>query len=105
MPENDEVLKYSDHVTGNGKDFFQVAVSQGLEGIMAKKANSIYQIDKRTENWVKIKVNLRQEVVIVGFTQPRNTRKFFGSLLLGLYDGDQLVYVGHTGSGFNTKSL
>jgi len=105
LPEEDPVLKYSDHVVGEGKDFFQAAVSQGLEGIMAKKANSIYQIDKRTENWVKIKVNLRQEVVIAGFTQPRNTRKFFGSLLLGLYDGDELVYVGHTGSGFNAKSL
>jgi bifunctional non-homologous end joining protein LigD len=105
LPEDDEVLKYSDHVVGKGNEFFQVAVSQGLEGIMAKRANSIYQIDKRTENWVKIKVNLRQEVIIAGFTQPRNTRKFFGSLLLGLYDGDELVYVGHTGSGFNTKSL
>jgi bifunctional non-homologous end joining protein LigD len=105
LPEDDEVIKYSDHVVGDGKDFFQVAVSKGLEGIMAKRANSIYQIDKRTENWVKIKVNLRQEVIIAGFTQPRNTRKFFGSLLLGLYDGDELVYVGHTGSGFNTKSL
>jgi bifunctional non-homologous end joining protein LigD len=105
VPADDEVLKYSDHVVGNGKEFFHVAVSQGLEGIMAKKANSIYQINKRTENWVKVKVNMRQEVVIAGFTQPRNTRKFFGSLLLGLYDGDELIYVGHTGSGFNAKSL
>lgn len=105
LPEEDEVLRYSDHVVGKGKDFFEVAVAKGLEGIMGKKANSIYQINKRTENWVKIKVNLRQEVIIAGFTQPRNTRKFFGSLLLGLYDGGELVYVGHTGSGFNTKSL
>jgi bifunctional non-homologous end joining protein LigD len=105
LPEDDEVLKYSDHVIGSGKEFFQAAVSQGLEGIMAKRANSIYQTDKRTDNWVKIKVNLRQEVIIAGFTEPRNTRKFFGSLLLGLYDGDDLVYVGHTGSGFNAKSL
>jgi bifunctional non-homologous end joining protein LigD len=105
LPENHEVLKYSDHVVGTGKEFFSAAVSQGLEGIMAKKANSIYQIDKRTEDWLKIKVNMRQEVIIVGYTEPRNTRKYFGSLLLGLYDGDELVYIGHTGSGFNTKSL
>ena len=105
IPADDEIIKYSDHVVGKGKEFFEVAVSQGLEGIMAKKANSIYQVDKRTENWVKIKVNLRQEVIIAGFTQPRNSRKFFGSLLLGLYDGNELIYVGHTGSGFNTKSL
>jgi bifunctional non-homologous end joining protein LigD len=105
IPEEDAILKYSDHVVGSGKEFFQAAVAQGLEGIMAKKANSFYEINKRTDNWVKIKVNLRQEVVIAGFTEPRNTRKYFGSLLLGLYDGDELIYVGHTGSGFNTKSL
>jgi bifunctional non-homologous end joining protein LigD len=105
IPADDEIIKYSDHVIGKGREFFEAAVSQGLEGIMAKKANSIYQVDKRTENWVKIKVNKRQEVIIAGFTQPRNSRKFFGSLLLGLYDGNELVYVGHTGSGFNTKSL
>jgi len=105
IPEDDAILKYSDHVVGNGKEFFQAAVTQGLEGIMAKKANSVYEIDRRTDNWVKIKVNLRQEVIIAGFTQPRNTRKFFGSLLLGLYDGDELIYIGHTGSGFNTKTL
>lgn len=105
LPEDHGVIKYSDHVIGDGKNFFQAAVSQGLEGIMAKKANSIYQVNKRTEDWVKIKVNLRQEVVIAGYTQPRKSRKFFGSLILGLYDDSKLIYVGHTGSGFNTKSL
>ncbi|MGZ3848798.1 MAG: DNA ligase D [Flavisolibacter sp.] len=105
LPRDHEVLKLSDHVVGKGKDFFQAAVSQGLEGIMAKKANSPYQPDTRTKDWVKIKVNLRQEVVIAGFTQPRRTRKYFGSLLLGVYRDEKLVYVGHTGSGFNTKSL
>ena len=105
LPADDEVLKYSDHVVNDGKEFFQAAVAQGLEGIIAKKTNSIYQVNKRTDNWVKIKVSLRQEVIIAGFTQPRNSRQFFGSLLLGLYEGNELVYVGHTGSGFNTKSL
>jgi len=105
LPANNEVVKYSDHVVGKGNEFFNVAVSQGLEGIMAKKANSIYQINARSDDWVKIKVSLRQEVIIAGYTQPRRTRKFFGSLLLGLYDGDEIAYIGHTGSGFNTKSL
>ncbi len=105
LPANNEVVKYSDHVVGKGNEFFNVAVSQGLEGIMAKKAHSIYQINARSDDWVKIKVSLRQEVIIAGYTQPRRTRKFFGSLLLGLYDGDEIVYIGHTGSGFNTKSL
>ena len=105
LPQDDEVIKYSDHVTGKGTEFFNAALAQGLEGIMAKKAKSTYQINTRTDEWVKIKVSLRQEVVIAGYTEPRNSRKFFGSLLLGLYDGDELVYIGHTGSGFNVKSL
>ncbi len=105
LPEDDPVIKYSDHIQTKGKDFFKIALKQGLEGIMAKKANSLYQVGLRSQDWVKIKVNQRQEVVIAGFTQPRNTRKYFGSLLLGIYDGDELVYIGHTGSGFNVKSL
>lgn len=105
LPDDNEVIKYSDHVIEKGNGFFNVALSQGLEGIMAKKADSVYKINTRTEDWVKIKVNLRQEVIVAGYTEPRNTRKFFGSLLLGVYDGDELVYIGHTGSGFTTKSL
>lgn len=105
IPADDEVLKYSDHVVGKGNDFFKVALGQGLEGIMAKKADSLYQSGVRTEDWVKIKVNLRQEVVIAGYTEPRNTRQFFGSLLLGIYDEGKLQYVGHTGSGFDKKGL
>ena len=105
LPPDDPILRYSDHVVGTGKDFYKVAMKQGLEGIMAKRADSIYEVGKRTPDWLKIKVNKRQEVVIAGFTVPRKTRKFFGALLLGVYDGDELVYVGHTGSGFNTKSL
>lgn len=105
IPATHEVIKYSDHVAEKGKDFFDVAVEQGLEGIMAKRAESLYRWDTRTPDWVKIKVALRQEVIIAGYTEPRRSRKFFGSLLLGVYDGKVLVYVGHTGSGFNTKTL
>ncbi|HEU0064926.1 MAG TPA: DNA ligase D [Flavisolibacter sp.] len=104
IPE-DEIIRYSDHVIDKGIDFFNVALKKGLEGIMAKKCSSIYIPGQRTKEWLKIKVNLRQEVVIAGYTEPRNTRKYFGSLLLGVYDGDELVYVGHTGSGFTAKSL
>jgi len=105
LPADNDIIKFSDHVTGSGKEFFDAAVAQGLEGIMAKKCNSVYMPDDRTADWLKVKVSWRQEVVIAGYTQPRNTRKFFGSLLLGLYENDKLVYIGHTGSGFNAKSL
>ncbi|MDQ3279183.1 MAG: non-homologous end-joining DNA ligase, partial [Bacteroidota bacterium] len=105
IPPELESIRYSDHVVGKGLSFFQVAVKQGLEGIMAKRANSIYGAGTRTPDWAKIKVALRQEVVIAGYTAPRKTRKFFGSLLLGVYNGNNLEYIGHTGSGFNTKTL
>jgi bifunctional non-homologous end joining protein LigD len=105
LPEDHPVIRYSDHVEGNGKDFFKAALKQGLEGVMAKKADSPYLMNERSPDWVKIKVNMRQEVIIAGYTQPRNTRKYFGSLLLGVYVGDELKYIGHTGSGFNKKSL
>lgn len=105
LPADHEVIKYSDHLVGKGKAFFAVALEQGLEGIMAKRANSLYQFDTRTADWVKIKVALRQEVIIAGYTEPRRSRNFFGSLLLGVYEGKELVYVGHTGSGFTKKTL
>jgi bifunctional non-homologous end joining protein LigD len=105
LPADHNIIKYSDHVLEKGTDFFDVALEQGLEGIMAKRGDSIYVPDKRTEDWVKVKVVRRQEVIICGFTQPRNTRKYFGALLLGVYKDGELIYVGHTGSGFNTKSL
>ncbi|MDB5197497.1 MAG: ligase [Flaviaesturariibacter sp.] len=105
LPADHDILKYSDHVVGDGEAFFKVALKQGLEGIMAKRTNSVYEIGARTDAWLKVKVNQRQEVIIAGFTQPRNTRKFFGALLLGAYKDGELKYVGHTGSGFNKKSL
>jgi bifunctional non-homologous end joining protein LigD len=105
LPEGHEVIRYSEHVVGTGKGFFEKVRRRGLEGIMAKKADSTYTVGGRTREWVKIKVAQRQEVVIGGYTLPRNSRKFFGSLLLGVYEGGELKYVGHTGSGFNVQSL
>ncbi len=105
LPQDHEIIKYSDHIAGEGKNFFDAAAKQGLEGIMAKKSNSLYKLSSRSESWLKIKVSLRQEVIIAGFTKPRNTRKFFGALILGIYNNEDLLYIGHTGGGFNYKSL
>jgi bifunctional non-homologous end joining protein LigD len=104
LPDVPEV-RYNDHVEGNGIRFFGEAVKQGLEGIMAKRGNSIYQPGLRTKDWLKIKIHKRQEAVIAGFTEPRGGRKHLGSLVLGVYEGDELVYIGHSGGGFNEKSL
>lgn len=105
LPEDDATVRYSDHVAEEGESFFAAASKQGLEGIMAKHANSNYTPEIRTKQWLKIKTTQRQEVVIAGFTEARGSRSHFGALVLGVYEKDKLVYVGHTGSGFTEKSL
>ena len=101
----DGIIRYSDHIVEKGNEFFKVAMKEGLEGIMAKKSDSSYHPGVRTQQWLKIKTHRRQEVVIGGFTKGRNSRQYFGALILGVYDGNDLLYIGHTGSGFNQKSL
>jgi DNA ligase D len=105
LPKKDAVIRFSDHVQGEGLPFYEAAQHNGLEGIMAKHIHSSYAPAVRTKQWLKIKTSLRQEVVIGGFTETRGSRKHFGALVLGIYDGDDLVYVGHTGTGFNERSL
>lgn len=104
LPESD-VIKFSDHIAGKGITFFNQAIKQDLEGIMAKDGNSMYTDGARSSSWLKIKTHNRQEAIICGYTAPRGTRKYFGSLILGLYKEGKLTYVGHTGTGFNQESL
>jgi bifunctional non-homologous end joining protein LigD len=99
------VVKYSDHVLGQGTAFFKAAQQKRLEGIVAKLRDSTYQPGVRSSAWLKIKVHLQQEVVIGGFTEPRASRKYFGALLVGVYEKDKLVYTGHVGGGFDEKTL
>ncbi len=104
LPESESV-KYSDHVEENGIEFFSLAKKQTLEGVIAKNSQSEYKIGRRSSDWLKIKTHQRQEAVIAGFTEPRGSRKKFGALVLGVYKGKDLVYIGHTGGGFNEKNL
>ena len=100
-----EALKYSEHVLGEGKAFYRAAKEKRLEGIVAKLRDSAYQPGVRSSAWLKIKTVAQQEVVIGGFTAPRNSRKHFGAVLVGVYDDGKLVYTGHTGGGFDEKTL
>ncbi|WP_333819687.1 DNA ligase D [Ohtaekwangia sp.] len=104
IPES-AVLRYSDHVAGDGVAFFKHAVKLGLEGMIAKRASSLYSIGRRTSDWLKIKNHNTQEAVIVGYTEPRGSRKYFGALVLGMYEQGKLKYIGHTGTGFTEKVL
>ena len=100
-----DVIRYCDHVTGDGEAFFKVAQAKGLEGLIAKKAGSVYEEGNRSAYWLKIKHVQTDEAIICGYTQPKGSRKYFGALLLGMYRDGVLTYIGHTGTGFNTKTL
>ena len=104
LPETPKI-RFSDHVEGEGILFYQVSKARGLEGIIAKHARSVYETGRRSRQWLKVKTRLTQEAVIAGFTEPRGGRKHFGALVLGVFKGDELVYIGHSGGGFGTKDL
>jgi bifunctional non-homologous end joining protein LigD len=101
----DKLLHYSTHVWGNGIAAFKRAARAGEEGVMAKLSTSRYYSGERTREWLKVKASLGQEVVIVGFTAPRKSRQYFGSLLLAVREGKAWRYVGRAGTGFNRDTL
>lgn len=96
---------YSQHVEGSGRELFEKACGLGLEGIVSKQATSSYA-SRRSNEWLKIKCERRQEFVIGGFTDPGGSRPGFGALLLGVYEPTgELSYVGKVGTGFNQSLL
>lgn len=95
-------LRYSDHVEGNGTEFFKLACESGLEGIVSKLADSPYE-STRNRNWQKTKCIKRQEFVIAGYTPSKKGFPGFGSLVLGVYDKGKLIYSGRVGTGFSIK--
>lgn len=98
------VLRVSE-VSDSADDLHAEALAQGWEGIMAKRRDCPYEPGRRVKHWRKLKIENQQELVIGGWTEPRNSRKHFGALLLGYYDDTGLVYAGHTGTGFSDKLL
>jgi bifunctional non-homologous end joining protein LigD len=100
-----KLIAFSRHRKTNGTKFFAEADRKGLEGIMAKRADSPYVSGGRTANWLKIKTAKRQEVVIAGFTPPRRSRPFFGALALAVRESDCWRYIGHVGTGFSHATL
>ena len=100
-----DTVRYSDHYEAQGKALFEIARQKGLEGILAKKRASFYQ-ERRSREWLKIKIRHRLECVVGGYTEPEGSRAHFGSLVLGLYDKKgRLLHVGQVGSGFDQKAL
>ena len=99
-----EQFRYSDHQLEHGKELFGLAEQNGLEGIVAKRADSPY-VGDRSPYWVKLKITKTVDAVVGGWSAPRSAALPFGSLLLGLYQGKKLRFIGHVGSGFDTKKL
>lgn len=105
LPDNDGIIRYSEHIIGEGDRIYKKACRLGLEGIISKEINSPY-IQKRTDSWLKSKCTKSQEFIVCGFTKPKGGRQYFGSLLLGIVGrNNKIVYAGHVGTGFNEKSL
>jgi bifunctional non-homologous end joining protein LigD len=99
------ILRISDQVAGDGRALYERATAQGWEGLIAKRATSRYMSGKRTPDWRKLKIQQEQEFVIGGWTEPRQSRAYFGALLLGVFDDGSFKYVGHVGTGFDTREL
>ena len=99
---NSERFRYSDHQIEHGKELFDLAQKSGLEGILAKRLDSRYSSD-RSPSWLKLKITKTVDAVVAGWTEARTGALLFGSLLLGVYEGKKLRFIGHVGTGFDTK--
>jgi bifunctional non-homologous end joining protein LigD len=104
-PGRSNALRLSD-VDEDGETMLAAARRNGWEGVIAKRADSLYEAGRRSRSWLKLKIEKRQEFVVGGWTEPRNSREHIGAILLGYYDSDgRLIYAGHTGTGFSAVSL
>lgn len=95
----------SDFITEKGEALFNKLSKAGYEGIIAKNGQSLYNPGKRSDAWLKVKSHMAQEALICGYTAPQNSRKYFGSLVLGMYENDKLIYIGNCGTGFTDATL
>jgi bifunctional non-homologous end joining protein LigD len=98
-------IQLGSYVEGNGKALFELTKEKGMEGIIAKRKDSIYRPGKRTSDWLKIKARLQQEFVAGGFTAPKGSRKHLGAVVLGAYTNGKLRHYGYAGSGFSEQGL
>lgn len=104
MKDAPKNLYYSRYVRGIGKESFAVACDAGMEGIVGKKADSVYS-GTRNGDWIKLKCDKRQEFVIGGYTLSDKKTWGISSLLLGIYEGEELVYAGRAGTGLSESDM
>lgn len=99
------VLRLSDIAIDDGTGMLATARAEGWEGLIVKDGSAPYHSGRRTPAWRKLKLLAEQEFVVGGWTEPRQSRQHFGSLLLGYYDGPNLIWAGHVGTGFTEQDL
>ena len=99
------VIRYSVSFTKDIPELLDRAHKLGLEGLIGKRAGSRYEAGKRTGAWIKVKLHQEQEFIIGGYTEPEGSRKYFGALLVGFYEGKKLKFAGRVGTGFSDKLL
>jgi bifunctional non-homologous end joining protein LigD len=100
-----EPIRYSGNIGGDAKTLLDEVKRRGLEGIIGKQRNSIYEPGRRSGAWIKLKCVSEQEFVIGGYTPPQGSRKRFGAILVGYYKDKKLVFASKVGTGFTAKSL
>ena len=99
-------VRFNPHRNGeHGEELYREACEKGLEGVIAKRADSVYLSGGRSRDWLKLKCHAEQELVIGGYTAPKGSRTEFGALLVGYYDGETLRYAGKVGTGFDHHTL
>jgi bifunctional non-homologous end joining protein LigD len=98
-------VRFTPHRNERGEELFREACKKGLEGVIAKRADSPYRSGGRSRDWLKLKCHFEQELVIGGFTAPKGSRTEFGALLVGYYEDGGLRYAGKVGTGFGRKTL
>ena len=103
--QNLKTVHFAEHVEESGIAFFEHAIQQNFEGIIAKDANSPYRVGRRSSEWLKLKITKNDEAVIVGYTEPKGSRNYFGALVLAQYKGKTWQYIGNCGTGFNESTL
>ena len=100
-----EPIRPSAYFTEDPKNILEKMAAAGAEGSIAKLMTSTYEVGRRSGAWVKIKFHKGQEFVVVGYTLPKKSRRYFGALSLGYYQGKRLIFAGRVGTGFNDAAL
>jgi bifunctional non-homologous end joining protein LigD len=99
------IVRYSASLSGNVSHLLKQASRLGLEGLIGKRSDSVYEPGRRSGAWIKLKLHQEQEMVIGGYTDPAGTRKLFGAVLVGYYEKDRFLLAGKVGTGFNNALL